>query len=374
MAKAIFIFFQVFLMVNPFVRAGTGGGFFFEAGGSFRAPHFFMGDVPSQDTTAPQGNRTGLRDSVSGNQVTSKDSASLVVLQDSLALPIDTTAISKAPIDINIFYTGPATPGIKPDSVLQTSIPPSFHGPYGPLVMNYIKTHPYFKAGETSLRLRSLERKPEPREWIFYLFTGMLFYLALLRISFRKYFNDLFRVFFNSSLRQKQIREQLIQEPLPSLLLNLFFVVSGGVYLFFLLSRKGLAGAYEKWLLLGACILLLATVYLVKFLVMRALGWIFGRREVVETYLFVVFMVNKMAGMALIPFSILLAYAAAEEASTLIFLSLVVLGILCLYRLVRGFSAIHKTFRINQLQFILFVAAFEVVPILLLYKGLNTLF
>lgn len=335
---------------------------------------FFMGDVPMQDTTAPKVNRIGLRDTASARMASVNDAASSVDLRDSLIVPIDTTAISRAPIDINIFHAGPASTGTNHDSARQTSIPSSFHGPYGPLVMHYVQAHPYFKAGEKSLRLHSLERKPEPREWIFYLFTGMLFYLAFLRISFPKYFSDLFRVFFNSSLRQKQIREQLIQEQLPSLLLNLFFVVSGGAYLFFLLSQKGLAGAYEKWIFLGACILLLAAVYLVKFLAMRALGWIFGRREVVETYLFVVFMVNKMAGMALLPFSIFLAYTAAEEASTTVFLSLLVLGVLCVYRLVRGFSAIHKTFRINQLQFILFVAAFEVVPILLLYKGLSSLF
>ncbi len=276
---------------------------------------------------------------------------------------VDTTAICRVPANTDAF--NPASGTIPPGA--------GAIAPYGLRVSAMMRMHPYYKAAESTLRLPSLERKPPRKEWIFYLFTGLLFYLALLRLAFPKYFTDMFRVFFNASLRQKQIREQLIQEPLPSLLLNIFFAVSGGLFLNFLLVQKGLAVGYQPWKILFACILLIAAVYLVKFIVIRALGWIFGKREAVDAYLFMVFMVNKIAGMVLLPFAFLLAYAGPEEASVLVFLSLVALGILGIYRLVRSYGAIHKTLRINQLHYILFVAAFEVVPILLLYKGLNSL-
>jgi hypothetical protein len=170
------------------------------------------------------------------------------------------------------------------------------------------------------------------------------------------------------------LRDQLIQDPLPSISLNLLFVVSGGLYLYFLLAPTAVSAAYPAWTMLGGCMALIASVYLTKFIILRSLGWIFGKMDASEGYLFVVFMVNKIAGMILLPFSILLAYANADTRGIWVTASYMALGILLLYRLVRGYGMVHKALKINQLYFLMFVIAFEVIPILLLYKGLNTLF
>lgn len=245
---------------------------------------------------------------------------------------------------------------------------------YGEFVGKYMAEHPYFKAMNKSVRLPALVRTPPDTDWIFYFFSACLIFLALIRMAFPKYFQDLFRVFFNSSLRQKQIREQLIQEPLPSLMLNIFFFFSGGLFLYFLAGYYGLTKAYAPWLALSFCILLLLGVYLVKFLTLRFMGWIFGKKSDAEIYTFIVFMVNKMAGLALLPITIVLAFSGAQDNQPVITLGIIMLAILLVYRMIRAFAAISKSLRINQLHFLLFVIAFEAVPIMLLYKVLNNLF
>ena len=278
-------------------------------------------------------------------------------------LQVDTTALSRAPVDTRIF-------SLPPDTALDRSTARV----YGSFAATYIRNHPQVRAAEKSLVLPSLIRKPPDLDWVFYLFVGLLAYLALLRMAFPKYFQDMFRVFLNSSMRQKQIREQLSQEPLPSLMLNLFFVASTGLFLYFLLQRKSLALSYPSWMVLLACLLLPVAVYLVKFILLRALGWVFGKSEAMESYLFMVFLVNKVTGMVLLPFTLLMVYASPTEIPGLVWLVVFSLCILAIYRLIRGYSAIRKGLRINQLQYLLFVAAFEVIPILLLYKGLNSFF
>jgi multidrug transporter EmrE-like cation transporter len=277
----------------------------------------------------------------------------------------DSTAVSRAPVNLDRFR-------LKVDSTagFSNGATPA----YGAAAATFVKAHPQFRAAEPSLRLRELERKPPGKEWTFYLFAGLLLFLCLVRLAFPKYVNDMFRVFLNTSMRQKQLRDQLIQEPLPSIFLNLIFMVSAATYLYFVLAPTALAAAYPTWTLLGGCMALIASVYIVKFLVLRTLGWIFGKQEAAEGYLFVVFMVNKIGGMVMLPFSILLAYANDETRGTVLTASYVALSVLLLYRLVRGYGIVHKTLRIKQLYFLLFVVAFEVTPILLLYKGLNTLF
>jgi Domain of unknown function (DUF4271) len=245
---------------------------------------------------------------------------------------------------------------------------------YGRKLGKYISEHPYYKVMPKAIRLPSLVRTRPDTDWIFYLFACCLIYLALIRMAFPRYFHDLFRVFFNSSLRQKQIREQLIQEPLPSLLLNIFFFFSGGGFLYFLARHYGFTKPYNQWLAFGFCILLLIAVYLVKFLLLRFMGWVFGKQSEAETYTFIVFMINKIAGLVLLPVSILMAFSNYQDAQPVIGLGYFLLVILLVYRLIRSFGAIHKSLRINQLHFLLFVFAFEVVPIMLLYKVLIKLF
>src|SRR5690606_35949141 len=73
------------------------------------------------------------------------------------------------------------------------------------------------------------------KEALFYVLIGLLLLFALLRAAFAKYVSDLFRVFFRTTMKQKQIRDQLMQAPLPSMVFNLFFVATGGLYLTFVL-------------------------------------------------------------------------------------------------------------------------------------------
>ncbi|MFN6397366.1 MAG: hypothetical protein ACK4WR_04650, partial [Bacteroidota bacterium] len=75
--------------------------------------------------------------------------------------------------------------------------------------------------------------QPQGKEILFYAFVGLLLFLGIIRQLFPKYFNDLFRLFFRTTLKQRHLSEQLTQTPLPSFLLNLFFFFSAGLYLSF---------------------------------------------------------------------------------------------------------------------------------------------
>ena len=76
---------------------------------------------------------------------------------------------------------------------------------------------------------------------------------------FAKYFNDLFRVFFRTTLKQRQIKEQLMQTPLPSFAFNIFFIASAGLYADFLLFHFGIEPVRNFWLLY--CVLWSRSVY-----------------------------------------------------------------------------------------------------------------
>ncbi|HEX2628928.1 MAG TPA: DUF4271 domain-containing protein, partial [Chitinophagaceae bacterium] len=160
-----------------------------------------------------------------------------------------------------------------------------------------------------SARLDSPYREVgESKDLLFYVLIAMLLVFAFLRNAFAKYFSDLFRLFFRTTLKQRQIRDQLMQTPLPSLLFNGFFVVSVGLYADFMLVHFKLISRHDFWEYYFYCCAGLAAIYLVKFAGLKVLGWIFNLRDAADSYIFVVFVVNKVVGIFLLPFLVMIAF------------------------------------------------------------------
>lgn len=212
------------------------------------------------------------------------------------------------------------------------------------------------------------------KELIFYVLIFLLIVFALLRRAFPKYFGDLFRLFFRTTLKQRQIREQLMQTPLPSLLLNGFFIISAGLYATFLFRHFGIDPVGSFWLLFFYCCLGLSVAYLVKFVGLKVSGWVFNMSEAADSYIFIVFIVNKMIGILLLPFLVILAFTLGNVYSVGLTLSLcLVLGLLA-YRFILTFVAIRNQVKVNPFHFFLYLLAFEIAPLLLVYKGLLEFF
>ena len=106
---------------------------------------------------------------------------------------------------------------------------------YQKLTQNLFKNNSSINLSKpTSITIISTKKNSNV-EFIFYLLAGLVLVLGCLKAFFGKYFNTLFSVFFNTSLRQSQLTDQLLQAKLPSLFFNVFFTISGGIYVYFLL-------------------------------------------------------------------------------------------------------------------------------------------
>lgn len=214
--------------------------------------------------------------------------------------------------------------------------------------------------------------KAESKDSLFYLLVGILFYFALIRIFFEKYYSNLMTLFFRVSLRQAQIREQVLQTPLPSLLLNILFILTGGLYACFLLHFSQWGEDINFWLLYLDCIAGLAVVYLGKFVILKFCGWVLNISRATDTYIFVVFLVNKMLGIFLLPFLILITFSSPEVREIVITISFVMIFILLVYRVVAAYRPVRNEIKLPPFYFFSYICAFEIAPLLLIYKVLLT--
>jgi hypothetical protein len=212
------------------------------------------------------------------------------------------------------------------------------------------------------------------KEYLFYYLIFLLLLFGLLRLAFAKYFSDLFRVFFKTTLKLRQVREQLLQSPLPSVMMNGFFVLVTGLYINFLLQHFNLSVSDNFWLQYLYCAGGLSAIYVGKYICLRITGWLFNAYDAADSYIFIVFIINKMLGVVLLPVLLFLAFSTEPLYGLVLFISWILAALLLIYRFILSYGALRNEVKLNSFHFILYIIGFEIIPLLLIYKLLLIIF
>ncbi len=231
--------------------------------------------------------------------------------------------------------------------------------------------HPFYRFDDP-LSMLVEKRKWFGKEAFFYMTMALLFFFALIRSGFNKYMKDLFRIFFRTTLKQRQVKEQLMQAPLPSLLLNLLFLFSSAFFLNLVFQHYQLGKSYNFWYLFGYTILGIGAVYMIKFITLKLCGWLFRMVNAIDAYIFIVFTTNKILGILLLPLIVLLAFTEGMATQVAISAGALLAGGLFLYRFYLSYTIIHRQIKVSFFHFFLYLAGFEIVPLLLINKLLFT--
>jgi hypothetical protein len=228
-------------------------------------------------------------------------------------------------------------------------------------------THPYLPMQtKPSFRINELRIAPN-FDGRFYLIIGMLFYLAFIKVTFPKYFSNVFQLIFQSPIRQKQTREQLQQNNLASLFSNILFILNASIFVSLIAIKNGWVD-----LTLYSCIAYsvvgFTTLYLFKFLFLWLSGWLFSQREAIGNYSFIVFLTNKVMGVFLIPAILLLAFSPLTVQDFAYNSALIIISFLFVYRYLISFSIVRASLKVSAFHFFLYLCTCEVLPMLVLYK------
>jgi hypothetical protein len=115
-------------------------------------------------------------------------------------------------------------------------------------------------------------------------------------------------------------------------------------------------------------------MYSVKYFSLKITGWVFNMKEATDSYVFIVFVINKIIGIYLLPFLVLLAFA--EDGLKTIAFTISWLGVVGLlaYRFILTYITVRNQIKVNPFHFFVYLLAFEVVPLLLIYKLLLVFF
>ena len=202
---------------------------------------------------------------------------------------------------------------------------------------------------------------------LFYLIVGILFLYGLINNLFPQYYPKLFSQFSQSSLRMLQNREQLVQNTVASMASNVNFILCFSLMSTLLIFNRHLLPItfWEAYLYVSIFFLLL---YLGKYICLQMVGFIFNVNDLISTYIFVVFLINKVLGILLIPFILILAFSSPVYYTIAIVGAAILTLLLFLYRYLFSLTSVRNKLHISSFHFFLYLCAFEILPLIILYK------
>ena len=268
----------------------------------------------------------------------------------------------------------PARDTISRDSILKVIASKKSIAEFYKKLDSGIYNHNTFYHFNNPVRLITIKRQWKGREPIFYLIIVLLLFFAVTKNTFSRYLADLFRVFFRTTLKQRQTRDQLMSAPLPSLLFNILYLLSAGLFITLVLQHFHIGDKYNFWILFVYSIIGLLIIYSIKFVALKLFGWILGVSEATNTYIFIVFTTNKIVGILLLPFIVGLSFMDKTLYEVVFSLSICVVAALFVYRFFLSFVSVRKQVIINLFHFLLYIIAFELAPLLLINKLLVSFF
>ncbi len=261
------------------------------------------------------------------------------------------------------------TSAIKKDSLPQTKIIKALTWQQDTSFNRFFINKKYAKNKQSVYAINNV-RQPAHQDEQFYMLAGLFLFAGLARTLFPKYFTAIFQIFFQSSQHQRQSKENTAQDVLPSFLMNLLFVFSGGLLLAYFVKGDDVLHRLSFPLLwLYAC-LALAVVYIFKSLFISFFGWSFAAQEPAANYRFVVFLVNKVAGLFFLPLLLILTYSTGANFTVISTIAVAFIALLLLYRYIVSLSTVGKKLKIHPVHFFLYLCAVEILPLLITYKVL----
>jgi hypothetical protein len=274
--------------------------------------------------------------------------------KDTVAVKVDSTAIKAAMLADSMY----------------TSIQNDFYRKLDTVIYNH---NPYFSF-KKPLKQINTRREWEGKESVFYTVLFLLIFFAFAKNSFPRYLDDVFRVYFRTSMKQRQLREQMMNTPLASLLFNLVYLFAGSLFINLLFQHFYPDTQFSFWLMLLYGLVGLAVIYSAKFITLKIFGWLLNISEATNIYIFIVFTANKVIGVVLLPFIVGLAFTGGIVYTTLFTTSLIMVCALFVYRFYLSYLSVHKIIQINFFHFLIYLCAFEIAPLLLINKLLLAFF
>ena len=192
---------------------------------------------------------------------------------------------------------------------------------------------------------------------------------AVIKFNFTKNTLEAIQSFFNYRKASLMLEERRESDRQASFLSNLLFILVAGIFISIALP---FFGATLPWGSFALSILFFsaasALLYLLKAGMWRLMGVVFMTQTFSKIYVYNMFLYNRNVGLMFFPLVAIIPYVAFEIMPYVVYTVMVAVALSYILKLLRIFQII-RDLNVSVFYFILYLCAFEILPLLLFVKG-----
>jgi len=232
-------------------------------------------------------------------------------------------------------------------------------------LVNVWKTHELKPVHKSPQQL--MDSNPD---WLFLVLIIVMGVLTYLRVFYRKNFFQIIAACFNNNLTNQIVRDENLLMQRASVMLNVTFSIIAASYIYLVSvhydwSLDGIGTGFIRFIFLA---LIVSAAFTLKFLVLRFCAFLFKLGREMSTYIFNIFIINNLLGIALVPFVALILFGNSIDSTVLIIAAVSIIGIAWLYRIGRGILIATRYPDFSPVYLFLYLCALEIAPLLVLVK------
>ena len=188
--------------------------------------------------------------------------------------------------------------------------------------------------------------------------------LSTLTISYNKnLITNIIRSVLNDNYLNLIYREQKKMKSIKYLLLYLVFFFNAGLFIYLTLQYFD----HTKFNLFY-CILFVIGLYAIRHLSFSLLSNVYPFKKEVEQFGFTILIFNIFLGLLLLPINVFIAFGPIISQEIIIYTGLIVIALIYIFRQLRGLFIGSQILTSSTLYFFIYLCAFEILPILALFK------
>lgn len=202
--------------------------------------------------------------------------------------------------------------------------------------------------------------------WILVLIAFGIMIAGYVYAVFYNELKTLFKAFIDvRTVVHLPIKEHFISRPI-SILLSANFILMISLFVLQSVSSRLLPIVSMDFSIISFILIVpgVFLIYFTKILFVRILGFVFYKKEIADSYSFIILLTNQMLGMLFIPIVIFIAYGNLLSAKALIYSGIMILLLGFFIRTGKGIIlAIHG--KENWFYIFLYFCTLEILPLLI---------
>ncbi|MBI4946660.1 MAG: DUF4271 domain-containing protein [Bacteroidetes bacterium] len=203
--------------------------------------------------------------------------------------------------------------------------------------------------------------------WVMVLIVLSVMILGYLFSAYNTRFNAFIKTSFSSRFVNQLSQEEYSLSHPTSIFLSVNFLITASLFILQAISIKKILLSFIDFSFLSYLLIVcfLFVIYLIKVLFLKVIGFIFDKSVAVKEYIFLIFLINQLIGIGLIPLIIFIAYGEQSLINSCVHIGFCFFILAFIISIGKGVITAFSGREISGFYLFLYLCLLEILPLLL---------